>query len=97
MVRQTAGDLVLTIVTMNEHLPLILFIGISVLRFYDYIFWRYKVMCWYCNKPIHNDDKTITYRRKHRKPKYRTNITVHAKCYRSINAYKPRAHGSITQ
>lgn len=54
-------------------------------------------MCWYCNKPIHNDDKTITYRRKHRKPKYRTNITVHAKCYRSINAYKPRAHGSITQ
>ena len=54
-------------------------------------------MCWYCNKLINKDDKATTYRRKHRKPKYRTDMTVHTKCYRSIYSYKPRAYGSVTQ
>jgi hypothetical protein len=55
--------------------------------------------CWYCNKEL--IDPITTYRRKHRRSKYRTDVTVHSDCYKSLNRarkqYKPLAPGSITQ
>jgi hypothetical protein len=55
--------------------------------------------CWYCNKDL--AEPLTTYRRTHRKKKYRIDVTVHSDCYKSFNRtrkqYKPMASGSITQ
>jgi hypothetical protein len=55
--------------------------------------------CWYCNKEL--QEPITTYKRKHRRSKYRTDISVHSACYKSLNRarkrYRPIAPGTITQ
>jgi hypothetical protein len=55
--------------------------------------------CWYCNKEL--VEPLTTYRRTHRKKKYKIDVVVHTDCYKSFNRtrkqYRPIAPGSITQ